>query len=446
MNDPLESAGDEVVEHLRALLRLDTRNPPGNEYLAANYLRDVLARDGIDSVIHGPSPDRANLVARLRGDGSLPPLLLMCHTDVVAVEADKWSQNPFGGEIVDGYIYGRGALDMKNMVAMELQTMLLLKRRRVPLQRDVIFMAAADEEVGGTSGAGWMAKHHPDLIRAEYALNEGGGNARVINGVTYYQVQTAEKGVQRFRLRARGTPGHGSVPHDDNAIVKLAELLLRLRNRRLPVHLCETAVAHITGIANAQPRPVREQFLAMLDPDRCDAAIASLDIHESLRRQLHALVRNTVAPTILHAGSQINVIPSLAEAQLDARIVPGQTRETFTRELKELFGNDADIEFLSPTGSVALEAPPSGPLWDAIERVLGERSPGARVIPRMLSGATDAKCVAPLGIKVYGFCPELPADADEHSRVHGHDERTSVASMHWGVRTLYEVVQKFCAK
>ncbi|MEA2709714.1 MAG: hypothetical protein QOF78_2315, partial [Phycisphaerales bacterium] len=200
--DVLDSAGDEVVAHLQALLRLDTRNPPGNEIIAANYLRDVLARDGIDSEIVGPSPDRASIVARLRGDGSEPPLLLMSHTDVVAVERDKWTQDPFGGEIVDGFIYGRGALDMKNMVAMELQTMLLLKRRGVKLKRDVIFMSAADEEVGGRAGAGWVVDNRPELIQAQYALNEGGGNVRVINGVKYYHVQTAEKGVQRFRLRA----------------------------------------------------------------------------------------------------------------------------------------------------------------------------------------------------------------------------------------------------
>src|SRR5687768_13440695 len=186
----IEAAQSEVVEHLRALLRLDTRNPPGNEVLAANYIRDVLARDGIESEIVGPSPDRASLVARLRGDGSQPPLLLMSHTDVVAVERDKWTHNPFGGEIVDGFIYGRGAQDMKNMVAMELVVMLLLKRLNVPLKRDVIFMAAADEEVGGRAGASWVASHYPQLIRAEFALNEGGGNVREINGVPYYHIQT----------------------------------------------------------------------------------------------------------------------------------------------------------------------------------------------------------------------------------------------------------------
>ena len=440
----LETAGDEVVKHLRALLRLDTRNPPGNEHLAANYLRDVLARDGIASEIVGPSPDRASIIARIRGDGSRPPLLLMSHTDVVAVEKEKWTHDPFGGDIADGFIYGRGAQDMKNMVAMELMTMLLLKRLDLRLKRDVIFMAAADEEVGGLAGAGWVVDNHPELIRAEYGLNEGAGNARIINGVTYYQVQNAEKGVQRFTLRTRGRPGHGSAPHDDNALVKLAEKLARLRTHRSPLHYSDTTRAYITGIADAQPEPARSQFLAILDPARADAAIDSLDIDDSLKRQLRAITRNTISPTILRAGEQINVIPSLAEVQCDGRIVPGQTRESFALELKQLFGDDAEFEFASATGSVALEAPPSGPLWDVITAVLAERAPGAKVVPKMLAGATDAKHVARLGTRVYGFCPELYIAPDEGNRIHGHDERMSVESIRWGVRTLFEVVRRFC--
>ena len=442
--DILHAAGDEVLAHFQSLLRLDTRNPPGNEILAANYLREVLARDGIDSEIVGPSPERASIVARLRGDVSEPPLLLMSHTDVVAVEKEKWTQDPFGGQIVDGFVYGRGALDMKNMVAMELQTMLLLKRRGGKLKRDVIFMAAADEEVGGRAGAGWVVDNRPELIRAAYALNEGGGNVRVINGVNYYHVQTAEKGVQRFRLRARGTPGHASLQRDDNAVLILAEKLARLRGRRLPLHLSATARAYIEGIAAAQSEPARSQFLALLDERWCDAALAELDIPQSLKRQLHAITHNTVSATILQAGSQINVIPSVAEAQLDARIVPGQTRETFRRELHEIFGDDTEIEFLSETGSVALEADVDGPLWRTIEQVLGERAPGSRVVPKMLAGATDAKHVARLGTQVYGFCPELYVGPDESTRVHGHDERMSVESLKWGARTLYEVVERFC--
>jgi len=308
----------------------------------------------------------------------------------------------------------------------------------------VIFMAAADEEVGGRAGAGWVVDNRPDLIRAAYALNEGGGNVRVINGVNYYHVQTAEKGVQRFKLRARGTPGHASLQRDDNAVVTLAAMLSKLRERRLPLHISATAKAYIEGIAESQAEPTRGLFLALLDETRRHEALAQLSIPESLKRQLHAITHNTVSPTILAAGSQINVIPSVAEAQVDARIVPGQTRESFLRELNEIFGDDAEIVFLSETGSVALEAPVGGPLWQTIEQVLAQRSPGCRVVPKMLAGATDAKHVSRLGTQVYGFCPELYVGPDEGMRVHGHDERMYVESLKWGARTLYEVVERFC--
>ncbi len=437
-----EQVGDEVVGHLQELLRLDTRNPPGNETLAAEYLRDVLEREGIVSEIVGPAPDRGSIVARLRGDGSERPLLLMSHTDVVAVEPDKWSHDPFGAEIADGYLFGRGALDMKHMVAMELQTMLLLKRRGVPLKRDVIFMAAADEEVGGYAGAGWLVEQRPDLIEAEYALNEGGGAGNEINGRLYYTVQTAEKGTARFRLTTRGRPGHGSRPHDDNAVLKLAAHLVKLQSTRLPVHLTDTAKAYINGVAAAQPDEVKQQLLAVLDPERADEAIDALSLDENFKLSLRAIIRNTVSPTMLSAGSQINVIPSAAEASLDGRTLPGWTPERFAEELRAIFGDEVELEFLEP--SEPLEADPEGPMLDTIRAVLAERAPGAAVIPRLLSGATDAKHIAKLGTRVYGFAPTLYSGPSEADRIHGHDERIAVEALSWGVRTLYEVVERFC--
>ncbi len=432
---------DEIVEHLQALIRLDTRNPPGNEVLAATYLRDVLDRAGIESEIVGPSPDRATLVARLRGDGSLPPLLLMSHTDVVAVEPDKWSHDPFAADISDGVLYGRGALDMKHMVAMELQTMLLLKRASVPLRRDVIFMAAADEETGGEQGAGWVATHRPELIGAEYALNEGGGTGFELNGVTYYSIQTAEKGTARFRLRATGTPGHGSQPHGDNAILRLAALLVKLGATPLPIHYTATVRGYVEALAAAQPADVAAQLRAVLDPATADAAIDGLPFDESFKRGLRAQIRNTVAPTILAAGAQINVIPSEASASLDGRTLPGWTPERFRAELAAALGEDVALDFLDP--SVPLEADPASPLFDTIVAVLRERDPQGVAVPTMMTGATDAKNIAALGIKVYGFAPGLhPTD---WSRIHGHDEQIVVASLQWGVRTLYEVVAQFVA-
>ena len=440
-----EAVGDEVITYVRNLLRLDTRNPPGNETRAAEYLRGILEREGIACEIVGPGPDRGTIVGRLKGDGSVPPLLLMSHTDVVAVEPEKWTHDPFAAEIDDGFIYGRGALDMKHMVTMELMTMLLLKRASVPLKRDVIFMAAADEEVGGHQGAGWVAHHRPELIQAEYALNEGGGYAYEINGLRFYTVQTAEKGAARFRLRAKGKPGHGSVPHEDNAVIKLAEVLNRLGDRQPPVHFSASFRGFVTGIASAQPPEVAQLLLAILaNEETADIAIDALPMDDLLKQELRAMTRNTIAPTMLRAGSQINVIPSEAEALLDGRILPGWTTEKFLGEIRAIFGEDADVEFIDP--NEALEADPASPLFEVIKEVVREHDAEATVVPTMLVGGTDAQRVAGLGTKVYGFAPEMYISGlHDWDRVHGHDERINIRSLQWGTRVLYDVVARFAS-
>lgn len=436
---------EEVIEHLRNILRLDTRNPPGNEILAANYLCGVLEKEGFECQIVGPTTERATVITRLKGDGSEPPLLLMSHTDVVAVEPEKWSYDPFGGVIANGFLYGRGALDMKNMVAMELMAMLLLKRNGVPLKRDVIYMAEADEETGGHEGAGWVVDHYPELIQAEYALNEGGGNGLEINGRIYYTVQTAEKGSARFKIRATGSPGHASVPHENNAIVQLAEVLSKVRNNQPPIHFTATLRGYLEGIASAQPPEVATALNAvLLDESTAGAAIDRLPIDEVLKRELHAMARNTIAPTMLTAGSQINVIPSEAIAYVDSRILPGQTHEGFLEELRSIIGPDCEIEFIRP--APALEADPVSPLFEVIKDVLHEHVPEATVIPTLLTGGTDAKHVSRLGTKVYGFSPELYAGMNGWGGVHGHDERINVRAMQWGTRVLYEVVEKFARR
>jgi acetylornithine deacetylase/succinyl-diaminopimelate desuccinylase-like protein len=439
-----QNVGEETVTNLRGLLRLDTRNPPGYEIRVAEYLRALLEAEGISGEIVGPSSDRGTFIARLRGDGSEPPLLLMSHTDVVAVEPEKWTHGPFSGDIADGFIYGRGALDMKHMVTMEAMTMLLLKRSGVRLKRDVIFMAAADEEVGGNQGAGWVVSNRPELIQAEYALNEGGGIGFEINGRRYYPVQTAEKGTVRFPIRTYGKPGHGSVPHYENPILKLAEILVKLTPELLPVHFTNTFRGYITGIAETQPIDAAEALYAVLaDETTADAAIDRLPLDEALKMRMHAMLRNTVTPTILEAGSQINVIPSEAEASVDGRNLPGWTPEMFLGELRTAIGNEAEITLLEP--SMPLEADLHSPLFNTIKGVLKEHDPEATAVPFLLTGGTDAKHVTKLGTRVYGFAPGLYAGAEEGRRVHSHDERVSIRSLQWGVRVLYEVVEQFAS-
>lgn len=439
-----QAVGEETIARVRDLLRLDTRNPPGNEIRAAEYLRDLFEAEGISGEIVGPSRDRGTFVARLKGDGSAPPLLLMSHTDVVAVEPEKWTHDPFSGDIADGFIYGRGALDMKQMVTMEAMTMLLLKRAGVMLKRDVIYMAAADEECGGQAGAGWVVEHGPDLIQAEYALNEGGGSGLEINGRRYYPVQTAEKGTVRFRIRTQGSPGHGSVPHSENAILKLTAILAKFTPNLLPAHFTTTLRGYISGIAATQPPDVASALHAILtDEQSADEAIDRLPIEESLKQRMHAMLRNTVTPTVLKAGAQINVIPSEAEALVDGRNLPGWTPEMFLEELRSVIGTEAEIAFLDP--SMPLEAELHSPLFSTIKDVLNEHDAEATPIPFLLTGGTDAKHVTQLGTKVYGFVPGLYAGAGEGRRVHSHDERISVHSLQWGVRVLYEVVERFAS-
>ena len=438
-----QQTGQEVVEHLCKLLQLDTRNPPGNEVRAAKYLREVLAQEGITGEIVGPSPDRGSLVVRLRGDGSAPPLLLMSHTDVVAVEPERWTHGPFSGDVADGYIYGRGALDMKNMVAMELMVMLLLKRNNVPLKRDVIFMASADEETGGQQGAGWVAQHRPELIRAEYALSEGGGEGLEILGKRYYTVEAAEKGTARFLLRTKGRPGHGSVPIRENAVLKLVNILNRLDTQRTPAHFTRTFRAYIEAIASTQPQEIARAFLALLDDEASvDAAIDALPVQESMQDDLHAMVRNTTAPTVLRAGSQGNVIPSEAEAIVDSRRLPGFTLAQLESEMRAIFGDEPELEFLNPDDP--LEFDPHSPLLDLIREVVHDHDSSATILPSLVTGGTDAGHVVPLGTRVYGFEPVLyEPEGDGGSRVHGHDERITINALQWGLHVLYDVVSRF---
>lgn len=437
-----QEAGEETITRVRDLLRLDTRNPPGNEVRAAEYLRALFEAEGISGEIVGPSKDRGTFIARLKGDGSAPPLLLMSHTDVVAVEPERWTHDPFSGDLADGFIYGRGALDMKQMVTMEAMTMLLLKRAGVRLKRDVIYMAAADEECGGYAGAGWVVENRPELIQAEYALNEGGGSGFVIGDRRYYSAQTAEKGTVRFRIRTHGRPGHGSVPHNENAILKLAAILAKFTPDLLPVHFTGTLRGYIAGIASTQPPDIAHALQAVLtDEATADAAVDRLPLEEALKQRIHAMLRNTVTPTILKAGSQINVIPSEAEAFVDGRHLPGWTPDMFLEEIRSVVGDEAEIAFLDP--STPLEADLQSPLFNSIKDVLKEHDPEAAVVPFLLTGGTDAKHVTKLGTKVYGFVPGLYAGEGEGRRVHSHDERVSVRSLQWGVRVLYEVVERF---
>lgn len=437
----------EVVRHLQALLRLDTTNPPGSETLAAEYLAGVLRAEGLDPLVLESAPGRGNLVARLAGSGQAPPLLLFSHTDVVPAEASAWTHPPFAGEVHDGCVWGRGAVDMKGTVAEQLMVMLLLKRQGVALKRDVIFAATADEEIGGPSGYGvaWLARHHPDLLRAEFALSEVGGYNLDFAGRPVYLIQVAEKGTCWLKARVRGRPGHGSMPHQDNAVVHLARGLRRLAVEGLPYHLTSPAAGFLEAASRAAgASPMGRLLHSLKSPVEAERAFQVELKDNDLQPFLYALLHNTATPTGLAAGYQTNVIPAVAEATLDGRLLPGFTTDSFLAELRGLLGDQFEFE-------VTLEAPPlqtahDTPLFKLMADSLRAHDPqAAAVLPYMMSAATDAKYLAPLGVPTYGFAPlKLPPDMKLMEMFHAHDERAPIEGLGWGVQVLYDVVTRYC--
>ncbi|HID90074.1 MAG TPA: M20/M25/M40 family metallo-hydrolase, partial [Anaerolineae bacterium] len=367
---------DEAVRHLQALIRIDTTNPPGNEKRAADYLAEVLSAEGYEPVVLESAPGRGNVVARYHGSGEAPPILLISHLDVVPAEPEHWEHDPFGGEVVDGMVWGRGALDMKSIVVMQLMTMLLLTRRKVPLTRDVIFAATADEEMGGRYGAGFLVDHYLDLIRAEHALTEFGGFPVEMGGRRVYLCQVAEKGICWVRMRARGAPGHGSTPHRDNAVVKLAEAVARLGCADLPFHRTDAAVEMFEGMARAVGG-VRGWVLRLLLNPTLSPWVLRFLPEPRLTNYFHALLHNTVSPTVLRAGSKTNVIPSEAVAELDGRVLPGQDLDSFLAEVRAVVGEGFEFEPIEVAPPVQTTG--RTPLFETMTTVLRRHDPGAAV-------------------------------------------------------------------
>jgi acetylornithine deacetylase/succinyl-diaminopimelate desuccinylase-like protein len=435
---------EEAVHHLQALLRIDTTNPPGNELAAAEYLAGVLRAEGYEPIVLEAAPQRGNLIARLKGDGSLPPLLLYTHLDVVPAEPEHWTHPPFAGDVADGFVWGRGALDMKSVAAMQLMTVLLLKRTGVTLKRDVIFAATADEEIDSDVGADWLVTQHPDLVRAEYGLSEMGGHTLYLEGKKFYPVMCAEKGTCWLKIRARGKPGHGSVPHADHAVLHLVHAIDRVMAHPLPLHLTATASTFVQRLARSVGGTTGLLLSAALNPLLHDAALKAFS-DRSLADVLHAILHNTVSPNQLRAGYKANVIPSEAEAILDGRMLPGFDVESFLAEVRPRLGDGIEItiEHTSPPLEVSSETP----LFHAIEQQLARSDPGAITVPYMMAGATDAKLFAKLGTQCYGFAPlKLQPDTPFDGLIHGHDERVSLDAFGFGVQVLYETVRDFCAQ
>ena len=402
------------MENLRALIRFDTVNPPGNERIITDFLAAALGAEGIGAVVLEKEPARANLVARLRGGGEAP-LMLSSHTDVVGVEPHHWSRAPFGAEMAEGCVWGRGAIDMKAKCAMDLSLVLALQRAGAVLNRDLMFVAVADEEAGSELGAKFLVERHPELVRAAWVLNEAGGFTLHLNGRRFYPIQVAEKGYVTVRLSVSGAPGHGSIPRADTAIAWLADLIVRI-----------------------QRTPMRQVLTPLMR-----RALADLGIDpQSAPPLFRAMMANTVTPTIVRAGYKDNVIPGEASVVLDGRTLPGETPEVFISELREIVGPEPTLEIIK--SAPPAEGSADTPLFRLIAHLTEAADPGARAVAWMLPGATDSKFYAQLGATCYGFAPvKIGPRMPFGSLYHSNDERIPIDGFFWGLRLYAEVVLKF---
>jgi acetylornithine deacetylase/succinyl-diaminopimelate desuccinylase-like protein len=431
-----DAVRDEAVTILRDLVRIDTTSPPGNETEVALYLQELLAREGIESSIHGAVPHRGNFVARIRGNGSKRPLLLMGHTDVVGVEPDQWTMDPFAADIRDGYVYGRGTIDDKSSVAAGVLTLLLLKRHDVPLARDVILLAEAAEEGGSNEfGIGYMIREHFDEIDAEYALAEGGRMTTRGGEVAYVAVATTEKRIMRLVLTARGEAGHGSIPVDHNAITELAEAVARIGTYRAPIRLNATTRTFFERLATISGAEEAAVFRRILDPAEQDAAVPAL---RRIDTAYDSMLRTSFSPTLIQGGFRYNVIPGEAQATIDMRLLPDDDVERVAAQVHAIVDNPrveiAVIEGGRPKGPAS---PLDSELFLALERVQSQMFPNAITVPRMLTGATDMAQVRAAGIPAYGIGPPIP---EGEWRAHGHDERIGVQALGDFVEFVFRTV------
>jgi acetylornithine deacetylase/succinyl-diaminopimelate desuccinylase-like protein len=417
------------VDICRDLIRIDTSNPgdhsgPG-ERQAAEHVAALLSEVGLEPVVLESHPKRTSLVARIDGrDRDRPALLVHGHLDVVPANAADWRHDPFSGEIADGSVWGRGAIDMKDMDAMMLAVVRQrLREGRAPA-RDIVLTFTADEEAGGTWGARWLVDNHPDLFDGvTEAVGEVGGFSLTLGDQRLYLLQTAEKGIAWLRLTARGTAGHGSMIQADNAVTELAEAIGRLGRHEWPTRLIPSVQAFLEGICAA----LDVEFI----PDDPTQALGKIG---AASRVIGATLRNTVNPSVLRAGYKVNVVPQTATAEVDGRFLPGYEEE-FLAEIDRVLGPGVTREFIHT--DIAVETTPDGDLYDAMTSALVAEDPGARVIPYCLSAGTDAKSFSRLGMRCFGFTPlQLPPDLDFSGMFHGIDERVPVDGLRFGVRVL----------
>jgi acetylornithine deacetylase/succinyl-diaminopimelate desuccinylase-like protein len=419
------SLREETAGLLQDLIRIDTVNPPGNETAAAEHLRAYLESNGVACELYAKVPDRANLVARIPGSGGGPRLLLLSHTDTVLADPQEWELDPWSGEVRDGQVWGRGALDMKGQVAASAVAIASLAREGFDPSGDLIFAACADEEVGAGFGLQWLVQAHPDAVRAEYCINEGGGDRLILDGRVFYVCSTAEKMSAPFRLTVRGRSGHASRPGvADNALVKTAPLIERVGAFRDEPEVGPEVAAFLQTVCGAVPPPG-------------DAITAARRVHPLAGDIVEPLLGTTLAPTMVEASKKRNVIPNRCELTVDCRILPGHTQDEVETKVAGLLGGaEYELEWIEAQGGT--RSPVETPLWDVIESFVSEIEPDAQAVPLLVAGFTDSHWVREaFGTVAYGFFPMRTMGSELAGRlIHSADERIELDDLELGVRFL----------
>jgi len=432
-------AGEEGIKILSDVIRFNTVNPPGDELPAALFYKKLFEEVDLKPELLKPSETRANLVVRLQGKGKAGPLILLSHLDVVGVEGDKWKYDPFGATVDDGFLYGRGAIDDKGMGALFAELVLLIVRHKIPLKRDLLFVACADEEAGGKLGISWLIANHRDKIFAEAAINEG-GRVKLNNGkVEYVAIQNAEKVPYHVHLKVKGTPGHASIPLPDNAIFRLAKALAKIEGYKTPLKLNETTKAVFRGVAELESNSPAGFFARNIE----DPLIGAYAREQLSKHPLfNSLLRNSIAPTIFKSGIRENVLPSEAEATLNCRLLPGEKVEEFVAELRRVVADDTvEIAYRQGKAADVSPSPASHEVFQALARSTVKTWPGAKVFPFMSTGATDSAELRAIGVACYGILPFPLTEADE-ARMHGHDERISLQGFAEGLAFMYRTLEE----
>lgn len=433
-----ETLAARAERYLVDLLRLDTSNLPGNETIVAQYIAREIQQHGIPCELLGGDPQRMNVICRLAGGKEKRPLLIMAHSDVVPIEPKLWTVPAFEAIRKDGFIYGRGAVDTKNLLAAQMAILVELKRSGAKLNRDIILLSEADEEAGST-GIQWLIRHAWDKIDAEYALNEGGAQTATADGTRVYQVQTSEKIPTRMILTARGAAGHGSLPRKDNAVAHLAEAISKLVRAYQPVSLNTTTRRYFREMAKLSEYAWLQPHLAALEDPKTRQNTANEIGDRDM--ELDAALRTTVSPTMLRAGMKVNVIPNQAEAQIDVRRLPNETKEEVYARFRQII-NDPAIEVLPDPGQEMPATEPSSlttDLYKAMESVFAREGGKSVTIPYMSRGATDGAFLRAKGMAVYGVPVFLRNGAE--SRAHGNDERILLTTLHEGTALLKKVIE-----